>query len=74
MVGLARDVMQFELTPEQKQLKDGGRGRGDASPHVQGGMADRPGRTAPIVSAYAKAFGADHAMKITTDAVQIFGG
>jgi acyl-CoA dehydrogenase len=32
------------------------------------------GATAPIVSAYAKAFGADHAMKITTDAVQIFGG
>jgi alkylation response protein AidB-like acyl-CoA dehydrogenase len=32
------------------------------------------GATAPILSAYAKAFGADHAMKITTDAVQIFGG
>src|SRR6516225_6181257 len=32
------------------------------------------GTTAPIVSSYAKAFGADHAMKITTDAVQIFGG
>jgi acyl-CoA dehydrogenase len=32
------------------------------------------GATAPIVSAYAKAFGADHAMKITTGAVQIFGG
>ena len=32
------------------------------------------GAAAPILSAYAKAFGADHAMKITTDAVQIFGG
>jgi acyl-CoA dehydrogenase len=32
------------------------------------------GTVAPILSAYAKAFGADHAMKITTDAVQIFGG
>jgi len=32
------------------------------------------GTTAPIVSSYAKAFGADHAMKITTDAIQIFGG
>jgi acyl-CoA dehydrogenase len=27
-----------------------------------------------IVSAYAKAYGADNAMKVTTDAVQIFGG
>jgi acyl-CoA dehydrogenase len=32
------------------------------------------GAVAPIVSSYAKAFGADHAMRITTDAVQIFGG
>ena len=27
-----------------------------------------------IVSAYAKAYGADAAMRVTTDAVQIFGG
>jgi acyl-CoA dehydrogenase len=32
------------------------------------------GAPAPIVSSYAKAFGADQAMRITTDAVQIFGG
>ncbi len=32
------------------------------------------GAMAPIVSSYAKAFGADHAMRIATDAVQIFGG
>jgi acyl-CoA dehydrogenase len=32
------------------------------------------GAGASIVSSYAKAFGADHAMRITTDAVQIFGG
>ena len=32
------------------------------------------GSPAPIVSSYAKAFGADMAMRITTDAVQIFGG
>jgi acyl-CoA dehydrogenase len=32
------------------------------------------GAMASIVSSYAKAFGADHAMRITTDAVQIFGG
>jgi acyl-CoA dehydrogenase len=32
------------------------------------------GVQAPIVSSYSKAFGADHAMRITTDAVQIFGG
>ncbi|MBI3783493.1 MAG: acyl-CoA dehydrogenase family protein [Deltaproteobacteria bacterium] len=32
------------------------------------------GAGAPIVSSYAKAFGADSAMRITTDAVQVFGG
>ncbi len=32
------------------------------------------GASASIVSSYSKAFGADHAMRITTDAVQIFGG
>jgi acyl-CoA dehydrogenase len=32
------------------------------------------GAMASIVSSYSKAFGADHAMRITTDAVQIFGG
>jgi len=32
------------------------------------------GAGAPIVSSYAKAFGADAAMRITTDAVQVFGG
>jgi acyl-CoA dehydrogenase len=32
------------------------------------------GAPASIISSYAKAFGADRAMRITTDAVQIFGG
>jgi acyl-CoA dehydrogenase len=32
------------------------------------------GAQASIVSSYAKAFGGDHAMRITTDAVQVFGG
>jgi acyl-CoA dehydrogenase len=32
------------------------------------------GAPAPIVSSYAKAFGADQAMRIATDAVQVFGG
>ena len=32
------------------------------------------GAPASVVSSYAKAFGADTAMRITTDAVQIFGG
>jgi acyl-CoA dehydrogenase len=32
------------------------------------------GAPASIVSSYAKAFGGDHAMRITTDAVQVFGG
>ena len=32
------------------------------------------GTTAPIVSSYAKAFGADHAMKITTDAREADAG
>jgi acyl-CoA dehydrogenase len=32
------------------------------------------GAPSSIVSSYAKAFGADHCMRITTDAVQVFGG
>ena len=32
------------------------------------------GERASIFSSYAKAFGADSAMQVTTDAVQIFGG
>ena len=32
------------------------------------------GTTDSIVSSYAKAYGADAAMRVTTDAVQIFGG
>ena len=32
------------------------------------------GKLDSVVSAYAKAFGADSAMAVTTDAVQIFGG
>ncbi len=32
------------------------------------------GRPSPLVSAYAKCFGADMAMEVTTNAVQIFGG
>ena len=32
------------------------------------------GSPSPIVSSYAKAFGADAAMRTTTDAMQIFGG
>jgi acyl-CoA dehydrogenase len=36
-------------------------------------MVDR-GKLDSIISAYAKAYGADAAMRVTTDAVQIFGG
>jgi acyl-CoA dehydrogenase len=36
-------------------------------------MVDQ-GKLDSVISAYAKAFGADAAMKVTTDAVQIFGG
>src|SRR5262245_11375649 len=32
------------------------------------------GQSDSVVSAYAKAFGADAAMRVATDAVQIFGG
>ena len=32
------------------------------------------GAPATIVSSYAKAFAADNAMKVATDAVQVFGG
>ncbi len=41
--------------------------------HKAAWMIDH-GAPASIVSSYAKAFGADHAMRITTDAVQVFGG
>jgi acyl-CoA dehydrogenase len=41
--------------------------------HKAAWMIDQ-GAPASIVSSYAKAFGADHAMRITTDAVQVFGG
>jgi acyl-CoA dehydrogenase len=41
--------------------------------HKAAWMIDQ-GAAASIVSSYAKAFGADHAMRITVDAVQIFGG
>ncbi len=41
--------------------------------HKAAWMIDQ-GAPASIVSSYAKAFGADHCMRITTDAVQIFGG
>jgi acyl-CoA dehydrogenase len=32
------------------------------------------GQLDSVVSAYAKTFGADSAMEVTTDAVQVFGG
>ena len=41
--------------------------------HKAAWMIDQ-GKLDSIISAYAKAFGADAAMKVTTDAVQIFGG
>jgi acyl-CoA dehydrogenase len=41
--------------------------------HKAAWMIDN-GKLDSIVSSYAKAFGADAAMKVTTDAVQIFGG
>jgi len=41
--------------------------------HKAAWQVDR-GELSSIVSAYAKAYGADAAMRVTTDAVQIFGG
>ena len=41
--------------------------------HKAAWMVDR-GDLSSIISAYAKAHGADHAMRVTTDAVQVFGG
>jgi acyl-CoA dehydrogenase len=41
--------------------------------HKAAWMIDQ-GRTDSIVSSYAKAYGADAAMRVTTDAVQVFGG
>ena len=41
--------------------------------HKAAWMIDQ-GKTDSIVSSYAKAYGADAAMRVTTDAVQVFGG
>jgi acyl-CoA dehydrogenase len=41
--------------------------------HKAAWMVDR-GDLSSVVSSYAKAYGADRAMEVTTDAVQIFGG
>ncbi|MEI8254244.1 MAG: acyl-CoA dehydrogenase family protein [Deltaproteobacteria bacterium] len=41
--------------------------------HKAAWMVDQ-GKIDSVISAYAKAFGADSAMEVTTDAVQIFGG
>jgi acyl-CoA dehydrogenase len=41
--------------------------------HKAAVMVDQ-GKLDSVISAYAKAFGADSAMQVTTDAVQIFGG
>jgi len=41
--------------------------------HKAAWMVDR-GDLSSIISAYAKAYGADAAMRVTTDAVQVFGG
>jgi acyl-CoA dehydrogenase len=41
--------------------------------HKAAWMIDQ-GKLDSIISAYAKAFGADAAMKVATDAVQVFGG
>jgi acyl-CoA dehydrogenase len=41
--------------------------------HKAAWMVDQ-GTIDSVVSSYAKAFGADSAMAVTTDAVQIFGG
>ena len=53
----------------------GDRLRGDAPALPQGGLAGiDSGKPDSIVSSYAKAYGADAAMRVSTDAVQIFGG
>ena len=55
--------------------RDGDRLRGDAPALPQGGLAGSTrGQPDSIVSSYAKAYGADAAMRVATDAVQIFGG
>ena len=54
--------------------RDGDRVRGDAPAHAQGGVAGRQGRPVEHRVGYAKAYGADAAMRCATDAVQIFGG
>ena len=54
----------------------GHRDRGRAAALLAGGLDDRRGlgRKATKYSSFAKRFAADTAMKVTTDAVQVFGG
>ena len=55
--------------------RDGDRVRGDAPALSQGRVAASTAASLDsIVSSYAKAYGADAAMRCATDAVQIFGG
>lgn len=64
-------MMRFDLSPEQQALKDTAR-RCAAEEIIP--VAARFDEEVSIVSSYAKAFGGDHAMRITTDAGQVFGG
>ena len=58
------------------QLPGRGHGDGDrggAAARLAGVVAARPGQAGDAQSSFAKRFAADTAMKVTTDAVQIFG-
>ena len=74
----ARPVRPADRHAPGRQLPDRGHGHGDrgrAAAHLAGGVDARPGRARRrSTRRFAKRFAADTAMKVTTDAVQIFGG
>ena len=75
----ARDVRRADRDAPGRELPDRGHGdrdRGRTPPRLAGGVDARPGlgRKATLYSSFAKRFAADTAMKVTTDAVQVFGG
>ena len=75
----ARHLRPADRDAPGRQLPDRGHGDGDrgrAPAHLAGGLdaRQRLGPQATLYSSFAKRFAADTAMKVTTDAVQVFGG
>jgi acyl-CoA dehydrogenase len=65
-------AMNQGVSPRRRH---GDRDRGRATPHLAGRMDDRPGYGRKATSTRrSRSAAADTAMKVTTDAVQVFGG